>query len=107
MIDQEQLIDALKLATNNFSQGFTTSTLMDWNPKYDKDGASLNSNPNYQQSEVSIQNITYYFVRRGWLVRVWDKPVSYMALLNDNQDFIIEIDLTPEYLKDDKRIPKD
>lgn len=93
--------DTLKIITDNFEKGFTSSTLMGWGIDYDKKGRPLNSNPNYRSGTTIIEGKQYWFTRKGWKVRIWDREANYMDFLNNKQDFIEEVDLTPDYLKNE------
>ena len=91
--------EALKKITNNFETGFNSSTLMARNLTFDEQGRPLNSDPNYRSGEAKINGKTYWFVRKGWKVRIWDVPERYTAFMSNKQNFIEEVDLTPDYLK--------
>ena len=71
---QKRLIEE----TNNFNN-INTSTVM--------------VGDNYHSGEITLDDVTYYFAKYKNKVRVWDRKATYMALLNDEQDFILEIDL--------------
>jgi hypothetical protein len=65
--------------THNFNTHLNTSTVM--------------VGDNYHSGEITLDDVTYYFAKYKNKVRVWDRKATYMALLNDEQDFIMEIDL--------------
>lgn len=90
--------EVLKTITDNFDKGYHQRTLMSFSANFDELGRPLNCDPNYMVGSKRIEGKEYFFVRKGWIVRIWDKPVSYMAFVNNNQDFIEEVDLTPDYI---------
>jgi hypothetical protein len=90
--------ETLRIITDNFTKKFDGQTLMGWTPKYDEQGRPLNCDPNYKYGRVNIEDKTYGFVRKGWKVRIWEGEVHYTAFMNDRQDFIEEVDLTPDYI---------
>ena len=92
------IAETLKIITDNFDKGYHRSTLMSFSENFDKLGRPLNCDPNYREGSKRIEGKEYFFVRKGWIVRIWDKPVSYMAFMNDDQGFIEEVDLTPDYV---------
>ncbi len=91
--------EALKIITQNFEKGFSSSTLLGWQPNFDEQGRPLNSNPNYRDGNTTIEGKTYWFTRKGWKVRIWDRMARYTDFMSDKQDFIEEVDLTPDYIK--------
>ena len=90
--------EALKKITSNFEKGFNSSTLLGWKPNYDEQGRMLNADPNYRSGQAKIEGETYWFVRKGWKVRIWDKQARYTDFMSNKQNFIEEIDLTPDYV---------
>lgn len=88
----------IRSITKDFTQGFSGSTLMGWARKYDEDGRPLNSDPNYQVGDVLISDKRYYFIRKEWLVKIYDEPTSYGQW--DSSTPIDIIDLKPNYLND-------
>lgn len=48
---------------------------------------------NYHSGEITLDDVTYYFAKYKNKVRVWDRKANYMDLLNNKQDYILEIDL--------------
>lgn len=71
--------DKLRNITNNFTTGFILSTLM--------------VGDNYQSGYIELDNFIYSIVRYKNKVRVWDKPKDYMAWINGDKDYILEIDV--------------
>ena len=94
------ILEAIKIATNNFETGFNTKTLMSWEPRFDKQGRPLNCDPNYKSGEINIEGKKYWFVRRQYNIRLWDKPANYMNYMSDKGDHIEEMDITPDYVKE-------
>lgn len=90
--------DTLKVITDNFTKGFDGQTLMGTTINYDEQGRPLNYDSNYKYGSANIEGKTYGFVRKGWKVRIWNERVHYTAFLSDRQDFIEEVDLTPDYI---------
>lgn len=91
--------DTLKIITDSFEKGFHSSTLLGWEANYDSEGRPLNANPNYRDGSATIEGKTYWFTRKGWRVRIWDRKARYTDFMCDKQDFIEEVDLTPDYIK--------
>lgn len=89
----------LRKETNDFKSGYTESTLMGWTPEFDDQGRPLNADPNYRSGKLNINNITYYYIRRRWEVRVWDVMATYMDFMKDDDSYILKVNLTPDYLK--------
>jgi hypothetical protein len=92
------ILEALKQKTQNFENGFYSSTLLGWTPKFDEQGRPLNANPNYRDGTATIEGKTYWFTRKAWKVRIWDRMARYTEFMSDKQDFIEEVDLTPDYV---------
>jgi hypothetical protein len=92
--------EALKNITENFEKGFHSSTLMGWQRNFDEQGRPLNANPNYRDGSATIEGKTYWFTRKGWKVRIWDRLSRYTDFMSDKQDFIEEVDLTPDYVRE-------
>lgn len=92
------ILEAIKIATNNFTTGFYSSTLMGWFPEYDKQGRLLNCDPNYKSGTIRIEGKQYWFVRHGFEVRLWDKQADYCSYNRGNH--IEEMDITPDYIKE-------
>ncbi len=95
--------ETLKKITKNFEKGFDSSTLVAWTPNYDEQGRPLNCNPNYQDGSATIEGKTYWFTRKGWKVRIWDRPAKYGDFMSGKDDFIDEVDLTPDYVRERKK----
>lgn len=93
---------ALRVITDNFEKGFNQTTLMGWRKDFDLEGRPLNADPNYRSGSCRIEEKDYWYVRKGWKVRVWDVEADYHAFMNGDKSYILEIDLTPEYIKNDK-----
>lgn len=91
--------DVLKVITENFSKGFYSSTLLGWEQVFDEQGRPLNANPNYKDGSAIIEGKTYWFTRKGWKVRIWDRAARYTDFMSDKKDYTEEIDLTPDYLR--------
>ena len=85
--------EALKNITENFEKGFNSSTLIGWKRNFDEHGRPLNANPNYRDGSATIEGKTYWFTRKGWKVRIWDRKSRYTDFMSDKQDFIEEVDL--------------
>lgn len=94
-----KLEETLRLLTDNFEKGFAMTTLMGWVQDYDLEGRLLNCDPNYKSGSKVIEGKEYWYVRKKWKVRVWDVPADYHAFMKGDESYILEIDLTPEYLK--------
>ncbi len=94
---REQLIHALMVATAGFSRT-TSTTLMSWPQSYDMQGRPTSADPNYRSGQVNIAGVDYWYVVKGWQVRVWDTPARYTDLMADKPG-LFDIDLTPDYLK--------
>lgn len=95
--ENEQLIQALKNATNNFTEvGPCRPTLLGQYPTFDDQGRPLNTDPNYKTYSVNIAGIKYYIVQKGWIVNVYLENVSYMT----RETPYIELDITPDYVKE-------
>lgn len=77
--DEQDLIAKIKSKTFNFTTGFNTSTLM--------------VGDNYHSGDILIDKTAYSIVKYKNKVRVWDKPKNYMAWLNNDKDYILEIDI--------------
>lgn len=93
--------ETLKKITNNFESGFRQSTLMGWTPKFDIQGRPLNTDPNYRRGEVLIEDKTYWFIRKGWIVRIYDNKTDYTKFHDTSEyPFIEEVGLTPDYVKE-------
>jgi len=90
--------EALKKITHNFEKGFNSTTLMAQCIDYDEQGRPLTADLNYRSGEATIKGKTYWFVRKGWKVRIWDKFASYTDFMSNKKDFIEEVDLTPDYV---------
>lgn len=90
-----------KIITQNFEKGFYSSTLLGWTPKYDVQGRPLNCDPNFKDGTATVDGKQYWFTRRGWTVRIWDRKSRYTDFMANTPDFIEEVDLTPDYLKPD------
>lgn len=91
------IIKALKLITKDFTQGFSGSTLAGWVIRHDDKGRPLNCDPNYQWGESIISGKSYYFIRCGWLVKIYNEPTSYGSFNGSSQ--LHTVDLEPEYIK--------
>lgn len=92
--------DALKVITSNFEKGFHTSTLLGWTPNYDLNGRQINADPNYREGQATIEGKPYWFTKKGWKIRIWDRPAKYTDFMSNKQDFIEEVDITPDYVKE-------
>jgi hypothetical protein len=90
--------DTIKIITENFEKGYNSSTLMGWLRRYDELGRPLNTDPNYRDGNVNINGKTYWFTRKGWKVRIWDRNANYTDFMSNKNDFIEEVDLTPDYI---------
>ena len=95
-----ETIEALKKITNNFEDRFHGSTLMGWDDNFDKLGRPLNTNPNYRTGEAHIEGKLYTYIRRGWKVRIWEGKAHYTQFMSNEDSYIVEVDLTPDYLKE-------
>ena len=89
---------ALREITKDFETGYNRQTLMGWIPMFDSQGRPLNADYNYRSGVAFVNGRDYYFVRKEWTVRIWDREATYMDFLNGKTDFIEEVDLTPDYL---------
>lgn len=96
--EKKMISEALKKITQNFTKGFYQSTFLGWIPNYDNQGRPLNCDPNYKDGTATIEGKTYWFTRHGWKVRVWDRMAMYTDFMSNKNDFIEEIDLTPDYI---------
>lgn len=95
--------ETLKIITENFEKGFHSSTLIGWKPDFDEKGRPLNANPNLRDGSAIIEGKTYWYVRWGWKVRIWDRKADYGDVLSKKDDFIEEVNLTPKYLLNQKK----
>lgn len=91
---------ALRKITNDFETGFSSSTLLGWERNYDNEGRPLRANPNYRSGVATIDDVQYSYVRKEWLVRIWDRNANYGDFMSNKTDYILEIDLTPDYVKE-------
>lgn len=100
----EKVIEALKKATDNFNRGYFQVTLMGWTQEYDEEGRPLRTNPNYRLGETKIAGTPYMYIRRDWIVKVYepDFKVHYLHFNSKeaNKHLIAELDLEPQYVKD-------
>lgn len=94
------ILEVIKIATNNFETGFSSSTLLGWEIKYDKHGRPLNCDPNYKSGSINIEGKQYWFVRRIFNIRLWDKQADYCNYMADKGDHIEEMDIKPDYIKE-------
>lgn len=94
-----EVVEILKVITKNFEQGFNSSTLLGWQQNYDEQGRELRADPNYKSGHAVLFSKNFFFVRKEWTVRIWDRPARYLDFMNHAEDFIAEVDLTPDYLK--------
>lgn len=94
------ILKTIQKLTDNFEKGFTCSTLMGWIPNYDKEGRPLNCDPNFRDGTIIIEDTQYWFVRRRWRIRLWDRKADYMDFMNNKEDYIEELDITPDYVKE-------
>lgn len=93
------ILELIRNITNNFSGNtFKGSTLMGWVPRFDDQGRPLNADPNYLSGDIDIDGQTYYYIKKGWIVKLWDKPINYLQF--DRHDYIEMLDSTPDYVKE-------
>jgi hypothetical protein len=92
-----KLINAMKIATDNFKKGFASSTLIGWLQEYDLEGRITTADPNFKMGFITIDTTKYTFIKRRWLVKVWNVDVDYNQF--NKIEPLFEIDLTPDYLK--------
>jgi len=96
----KMILNAIAKATNNFETGFNSSTLLGWQRVYDKEGREVTCDPNFKSGSINIEGKDYWFVRRRWSVRLWDKRADYCDYMANRGDHIEEIDIKPDYVKE-------
>lgn len=95
----KNLINLLTEKTYNFEKGYFSATSLGWSESKDEYGRPLNCDPNYRTGNVKIYGKKYWFIRKRWTVKVWNRKADYLDYMNGANDFILLIDLTPDYLK--------
>lgn len=70
----------LRETTDNFTKGFYSSTL-------------LAGDGNWFSGEVIIDGVKYWMVKHYNKVRIWDTPKNYMAWINGDKDYILEVEI--------------
>lgn len=105
-MDRDKLIEAIRNATNGtFIGEYVSHTLMGWTPNFDDKGRPLNCDPNYYDSSIFINGKEYYMTRKGWKVCIWkDGTCNYCTMMFGNYEdkVLAEVDLTPEYIKNNE-----
>ena len=103
----KEIVEAIRKATDGeFIGSGGMSTLMGWFRKYDDRGRPLNADPNYKDSEVIIDGVTYRLTRTGWYACVWNPKYTKACYtwwwLDDRENYMIDgiIDLRPDYVKE-------
>lgn len=100
----DEITEALRNITGGSFEMPGTTTLLGWNPQYDKHGRPLNTDPNYKDYSVNIEGTDYNVTKHGWHVYVWEPGYNgqYTSLwINNCMDHVLaHIDLTPDYLKE-------
>ena len=83
--EKEKLIEAVRVATNGtFIGERAISTLMGWSKVYDDEGRLITPDPNYIDSSITIDDITYKITKHKWNAYIWKpevKKVNYMLML--------------------------
>ncbi len=100
------VIEAIRTATNGtFIGRGGISTLMGWVDEYDEQGRLVTCDPNYKDSEVTIDGTTYRITRNGWYAYIWnpkyEKACYTWCWLPNREEYLIgEVDLRPDYVKE-------
>lgn len=101
----EKIVEAIRTATNGEFLGVGgMSTLMGWFPNYDELGRPLNCDPNYRDTTIMINGVTYPLTRCGWSAYIWlpDSNASYTMVWSTMRDkfLLTKVDLRPDYVKE-------
>ena len=100
----EKLAQKIFDFTDGFETGYVGTTLVMCIPQFDNLGRPTSADRNTRWGKVYVNNVLYFYVRREWIVKVYNQPTNMSTEPDSYLDFsdqipIMNFDLTPDYLK--------
>ncbi|MGB0932162.1 MAG: hypothetical protein ACPGVB_15370 [Chitinophagales bacterium] len=92
------VLDTVHKVTGGFEKGFSSYTLMGWKKIYDKEGREVSVDPNFREGFINIEGKDYWFIRKGWEVRLYDTPTDYCDWMKGSDNPIEVKNLKPDYV---------